>query len=49
VKQSTGLYPLAKVAGGRSGVVSHAGGVLLTATVRRVGLDAALSAALMPW
>jgi hypothetical protein len=29
--------------------VSHAGGVLLTATVGRVGLDEALSAALAPW
>jgi hypothetical protein len=32
-----------------SNVVSQAGGLLLTETVRAVGLDQALSAALAPW
>jgi hypothetical protein len=49
VKQSTGWYPRVRPARGGSGVVSHAGGVLLTAAMRRVGLDTAVSAALEPW
>jgi hypothetical protein len=34
---------------GGAGVVSHAGGVLLTAAIGRVGLDVVLSWALAPW
>jgi len=34
--------------GGRT-VVSQAGGVLLVETVRKTGLDSAISAALTPW
>lgn len=37
------------VVGGGRGVVSHAGGVLLTRTARVTGLDAALSQALAPF
>src|SRR4051794_33627367 len=49
VKQRTGLYPRSRVDVGGAGVVSHAGGVLLTAVVGRVGLDQALSQALARW
>jgi hypothetical protein len=47
--QRTGFYPRPGVDVGGSGVVSHAGGALLTATIARVGVDVALSAALAPW
>jgi hypothetical protein len=49
VKQSTRYYPRVRVDGTGRGVVSHAGGVLLTQTIRTAGLDQALSAALAPW
>src|SRR3954452_8019687 len=49
VKQRIGLYPRSRVDGGGAGVVSHAGGVLLTAAIGRVGLDEALSRALAGW
>jgi hypothetical protein len=49
VKQRTALYPRPRVDVGGAGVVSQAGGVLLTAAIGRVGLDQALSAALAPW
>jgi hypothetical protein len=49
VKKSTGLYPVMAVEGGGRGVVSHAGGVLLTRTARVTGLDMALSQALAPF
>ena len=44
-----GLYPRVRVEGGGRGVVSQAGAVLLVETVRKVGLDTAISAALAPW
>ncbi|WP_326809705.1 IS1380 family transposase [Streptomyces scopuliridis] len=44
-----GLYPRVRVVGGGSGAVSKAGAVLLVQTVRKVGLDTAISAALAPW
>jgi hypothetical protein len=49
VKQLTGFYPKVRVDGGGAGVVSQAGASVLVETVRAVGLDAALSAALRPW
>src|SRR4051812_25847275 len=49
VKQRSGSYPRPRVDVGGAGVVSHAGGALLTAAIGRVGLDVALSAALAPW
>jgi len=39
----------AEADGAGKGVVSRAGGALLTATIRAPGLDAALSAVLAPW
>ena len=44
-----GSYPRVRVEGGGRGVVSQAGGVLLVETVRKSGLDTAISAALAPW
>ncbi|MEW1569726.1 transposase, partial [Streptomyces sp. NPDC093509] len=44
-----GLYPRVRVEGGGRGVVSQAGAVLLVETVRKTGLDTAISAALAPW
>src|SRR5918912_725811 len=49
VKQRTGLYPRVRGGADGAGVVSHAGGALLTATITRVGLDQVLSQALGPW
>jgi hypothetical protein len=49
VKKSTGSYPRVRVEGGGRGVVSQAGSVLLAETVRKSGLDSAVSAALAPW
>ncbi|MCX4511201.1 IS1380 family transposase [Streptomyces sp. NBC_01619] len=45
----TALYPRVRVEGGGRGAVSQAGGVLLVETVRKSGLDQAISAALAPW
>jgi hypothetical protein len=45
----TGVYPSVRVDAAGRGVVSSAGGVLLTETVRVSGLGVALSAALAPW
>ncbi|MEU3304569.1 IS1380 family transposase [Streptomyces sp. NPDC006678] len=45
----SGFYPRVRVRGGGAGAVSQAGGVLLMETVRRIGLDAALSTVLEPW
>ncbi|MDF4250373.1 IS1380 family transposase [Streptomyces sp. WMMB303] len=45
----TGLYPRVRTRSSPSAVVSQAGGVLLVQTVRKSGLDTALSAALAPW
>ena len=49
MSQRSGLYPRVRVDGAGRGVVSQAGGSLLTATIRGAGLDRALSAALAPW
>jgi hypothetical protein len=49
MKQTTGFYPRVRVDGAGRGVVSQAGGSLLTATVRATGLDRMLSAALASW
>jgi hypothetical protein len=49
VSQRSGLYPRVRVDGAGRGVVSYAGGALLTATIRASGLDRALGAALAPW
>ncbi|MDN0200781.1 IS1380 family transposase [Streptomyces sp. S.PNR 29] len=42
-------YPRVRVQGGGRQVVSQAGSVLLVETVRKVGLDRAISVALAPW
>ncbi len=49
MKKRIGSYRCVRVGGGGRGVVSQAGGVLLVETVRKSGLDAAVSAALAPW
>ncbi len=49
MKKDSGSYPRVRVEPGGSGIASGAGGVLLTETARAVGLDRALSAALVPW
>lgn len=43
------MYPRVRIEGGGRTVVSQAGGVLLGETVRKAGLDTAISAALTPW
>jgi hypothetical protein len=47
--KTTGLYPCVRVDAAGSGVVSQAGGLLLTEAVRASGLDAELSGVLAPW
>ncbi|OIQ84312.1 hypothetical protein GALL_338790 [mine drainage metagenome] len=49
MKKTTGFYPRPSVDTKASTAVGQAGGVLLTATVRASGLDAALSAELSRW
>ncbi|MFD7814139.1 IS1380 family transposase [Streptomyces sp. NPDC059785] len=49
MKKRIGSYPHVRVGGGGRGVVSQAGAVLLVETVRKAGLDAAVSTALEPW
>jgi hypothetical protein len=49
VRESTGLYPRVRTDAAGTGVVSHAGSVLLLDTIRAAGLDRALSAALERW
>jgi hypothetical protein len=49
VKKRIGPYPCVRVEGAGRGVVSQAGAVLLVETVRKSGLDAAISTALVPW
>ncbi|MFJ8871668.1 transposase [Streptomyces sp. NPDC102473] len=49
VKKHIGSYPRVRVGGGGRRVVSPAGGVLLVETVRKSGLDQAISTALTPW
>ncbi|PWJ02684.1 IS1380 family transposase [Streptomyces sp. NWU49] len=49
MKKRIGSYPRVRVEGGGRSAVSQAGAVLLVETVRRTGLDQAISAALAPW
>lgn len=49
MSKRSGFYPRVRVDDAGRGVVSHAGGTLLTATIRASGLDRALSEALAPW
>ncbi|MCA4133048.1 IS1380 family transposase [Arthrobacter sp. M4] len=49
MSKSTGFYPSVRVDSAGSGVVSQAGGIVLTETIRATGLMAGLSAALEPW
>ncbi|MFE5011232.1 IS1380 family transposase [Streptomyces sp. NPDC056696] len=49
MKTRIGSYPRVCVEGGGRAVVSQAGAVLLLDTVRKTGLDQAISAALSPW
>ncbi|MFD4950520.1 IS1380 family transposase [Streptomyces sp. NPDC058451] len=49
MKKPTGSYPHVRVQGDGRAVVSQAGSVLLVETVRKSGLDQAISAALAPW
>jgi Transposase DDE domain group 1 len=49
VSKRSGFYPCPVVDTAGSNVVSQAGGLLLTETIRAVGLDRALSAALTRW
>ncbi|MFD7134495.1 transposase [Streptomyces sp. NPDC059894] len=49
MKRRIGSYPRVRIEGGGRAVVSQAGGVLLVETVRKAGLDTAISAALTPW
>lgn len=49
MKKLIGSYPRVRVQGDSGAVVSQAGGVLLVETVRKAGLDTAISAALAPW
>ncbi|MCX4815592.1 IS1380 family transposase [Streptomyces sp. NBC_01239] len=49
MKKRIGSYPRVRVGGGGRTVVSQAGGILLVETVRKTGLDQAISAALTPW
>ncbi|MEU6367391.1 IS1380 family transposase [Streptomyces sp. NPDC046931] len=49
MKKRIGSYPRVRIEGGGRAVVWQAGGVLLVETVRKAGLDTAISAALTPW
>ncbi len=49
VKKRIGSYPHVCVEGGGRSVVSQVGAVLLVETVRKTGLDRAISVALRPW
>src|SRR3954454_25146624 len=49
VKHSIGSYPCVRVQDDGRQVVSQAGSVLLVETVRKTGLDQAMSQALAPW
>ncbi|MFF1744539.1 IS1380 family transposase [Streptomyces mirabilis] len=49
MKKPTGSYPYVRVQGDGRAVVSQVGSVLLVETVRKSGLDQAISAALAPW
>ena len=49
MKKTIGSYPRVRVGDDGRQVVSQAGSVLLVETVRKSGLDQAVSAALAPW
>ena len=49
MSKPTLFYPSLGVERAGTAVVSHAGGVLLTALIGRLGIDRELSAALAPW
>lgn len=49
MKKRIGSYPRVRIEGGGRAVVSQAGGALLVETIRKSGLDTAMSAALAPW
>lgn len=49
MKKRIGSYPHVRVEVGGRGAVSQAGAVLLVETIRKTGLDQAMSAALAPW
>ncbi|MFG2952362.1 IS1380 family transposase [Streptomyces sp. NPDC048291] len=49
MKKRIGFYPRVRIKGGGRAVVSQAGSVLLVETVRKAGLDTAISVALAPW
>jgi hypothetical protein len=49
VKKRIGSYPRVRIEGGGHTVVSQAGAVLLVETVRKAGLNQAISTALTPW
>ncbi|CAL9597841.1 IS1380 family transposase ISStsp3 [Streptomyces sp. enrichment culture] len=49
MKKRIGSYPRVRTEGSGRAVVSQAGSVLLVETVRKSGLDQAVSAALSPW
>lgn len=49
MKKRIGSYPRVRIEGGGRAVVSQAGGVLLVETVRKTGLDTAISTAMAPW
>ena len=49
MKKTTGFYPRPSVDTRGRAAIGQAGGVLLTSTVKAAGLDAGLSAALVPW
>lgn len=49
MREPIGSYPRVRVQGDGRQVVSQAGSVLLVETVRKIGLDQAISAALTPW
>lgn len=49
MKKRSGSYPPVRVEGNGRAVVSQAGAVLLVETVRKTGLDQAISQALAPW
>ncbi|MGW7243510.1 transposase, partial [Streptomyces sp. NPDC054804] len=49
MKHSIGSYPRVRVQDDGRQVVSQAGAVLLVETVRKIGLDQAISQALAPW
>ncbi|WNI16208.1 IS1380 family transposase [Actinacidiphila sp. ITFR-21] len=49
MKKRIGSYPRVRIEGGGRGMVSQAGAVLLVETIRKTGLDTAISAALASW